>query len=83
MIRRALWLGLGIGVGAGVATRARRRIERCAPTNALREMRKTVDAALADGRREMRDREAGLRAMFAAPTPSSGLEGSGVRGVAK
>jgi hypothetical protein len=79
VIRRALWLGLGIGVGASVATRARRHVERLAPSNALREVRRAVDAAVAEGRREMRDREARLRATFAAPGPTSDAGGSGVR----
>ena len=68
---RLAWLLAGVGVGVALA----RRVERsehastleAAASGALRVARRGVAAVIADGRAEMHQREAQLRAVLAAP----------------
>ena len=71
MTGRFAWLAAGVGIGLAVA----RRIERsdrassveAAAVGIARQARRVVDAVVADGRAEMRQREARLRTVLAAP----------------
>ncbi len=71
MTRRLAWLAAGVGIGVAVA----RRVERSGPASTVeaaagrivRHTRRAVDAVIADGRAEMLEREARLRAVLAAP----------------
>jgi hypothetical protein len=68
---RLVWLAAGVGIGVAVA----RRLEGSGPAatveaaagTAYRRARRAVDAVIADGRTEVRVREARLRAVLAAP----------------
>jgi hypothetical protein len=74
MTSRIVWLAAGLGIGVAVA----RRIERsehastveAAAASAVRRARRAIDAVIADGRAEMLQREARLRAVLAAPRAS-------------
>ena len=71
MTGRLVWLAAGVGIGVAVA----RQIERsghassveAAAVGIARQARRVVDAVVADGRAEMRQREARLRTVLAAP----------------
>jgi hypothetical protein len=75
---RVVWLAAGVGIGVAVA----RRLEGSAPastveaaaTGAVRRAREVVDRVIADGRVEMRQREARLRAVLAAPGASGSVD---------
>jgi hypothetical protein len=75
MIRRGFWLVTGFGLGVAAATTARRRVEtaaaRLAPSGLTDQLRRDVTSALEAGRHEMRDREARLRHVLAAPDPAN------------
>lgn len=70
-MRRLTWVAVGFGLGA-VATHKATRGGR-APVlvataeGALTHVRRRIDTAVAEGRREMREREARLRDVLAAP----------------
>jgi hypothetical protein len=74
MTGRLVWLAAGVGIGVAVA----RQIERsgrastveAAAVGIARQARRVVDAVVADGRAEMRQREARLRTVLAAPSAS-------------
>ena len=71
MSARLVWLAAGVGIGFAVA----RRLEASGPASAVeaaagrvvQHARRAVDTVIADGRAEMRMREARLRAVLAAP----------------
>jgi len=73
MVSRLIWLTTGVGIGVAVA----RRLERspaattveAAAGRVVGHARRAVDAVVADGRTEMRIREARLREVLAAPAP--------------
>ena len=69
MTRRAFWLTVGFGLGIAAATRARHRVDAATavPARVVDRLRRDVADAVADGRIEMRGREAALRRVFAAP----------------
>ncbi len=75
MTGRLVWLAAGVGIGVAVA----RQIERsghassveAAAVGIARQARRVVDAVVADGRAEMRQREARLRTVLAAPGASA------------
>jgi hypothetical protein len=83
---RLVWLAAGVGIGVVVA----RRLEQSGPMSAvetvaeqaLRHLRRAVDALIADGRAEMRTSEARLRAVLAAPESTNAAE-AGPRNVAE
>lgn len=68
MIRRAFWLTTGFGLGVAAAVRVHRSAAQLAPPALLERLRSELDAAVTDGRREMRAREAELRALLATTT---------------
>ncbi len=71
MIRRGFWLAAGFGLGVAAATQVRRRVDaataRLAPSKVATRFRQDLAVALDEGRLEMRDREARLRHVLAAP----------------
>lgn len=67
MIKRPFWLMTGFGLGVMVSVRTRRRLERANPEQLAARVRSAVGAAVAEGRAEMRSREAALRTVLAAP----------------
>jgi hypothetical protein len=80
MIRRGFWLAAGFGLGVAAAAQVRRRVDaaaaRLAPSSFATRLRHDLAGALDEGRHEMRDREARLRHVLAAPgtVNSEGLE---------
>jgi hypothetical protein len=82
VIRRGFWLAAGFGLGVAAATRVRRRVDAAAawlaPSSAATRLRRDLAGALDEGRNEMRDREARLRHVLAAPgaVNSEGLDDS-------
>lgn len=77
-MRRLTWVAVGFGLGA-VATHKATRGGR-APVlvatagTAVGSIRRRLDAAVSEGRAEMRDREARLREVFAVAAPPEILE---------
>lgn len=78
MLKRLLWLTIGVGFGFGmsfwVMRFARRQAARYSPervaggvTAAFRSLADEVQAAVAEGRRAMREAEADLRGRLEAP----------------
>lgn len=67
MIKRPFWLVTGFGLGVMVSVRTRRRLGRAHPEQLTARIRSAVDAALTEGRAEMRSREAALRTVLATP----------------
>ena len=71
MIRRGFWLAAGFGLAVAAAAQVRRRVDaataRLAPSNVATRLRDDLAGALDEGRHEMRDREARLRRVLAAP----------------
>ena len=67
MTRRLFWLTAGFALGVAVMHRAQRSAAQLVPAAVAQRVRRDVEGAIADGRREMRARELTLRAMLAAP----------------
>ncbi len=68
MTKRLFWLLTGFGVGVALSGRFRRRTgSGTAPAGFGARARGQFDDAMAEGRREMEQREARLREVFAAP----------------
>jgi hypothetical protein len=71
MTSRLLWLAAGVSVGVAVARRLDRSPDattvEAAAGRVVGHARRVVHAVIADGRAEMRMREARLRAVLAAP----------------
>jgi hypothetical protein len=71
VIRRGFWLAAGFGLGVAAATQVRRRVDaataRLDPSSVANRLRRDLAGALDEGRHEMRDREARLRHVLAAP----------------
>ena len=68
MTRRLFWLLTGFGLGVALARRFRRRAGSGAARAGMgSRARAHFDDAMAEGRREMEQREATLREVFAAP----------------
>ena len=67
MTRRLFWLTAGFALGVAVMRRAQRSAAQLVPAAVAQRVRRDVEGAIADGRREMRARELALRAMLAAP----------------
>jgi hypothetical protein len=74
VIRRGFWLAAGFGLGVAAATRARRQVEAAAArldgSQLAARVRRDMARAFDEGRDEMRDREARLRHVLAAPHPA-------------
>ena len=70
-MRRLGWIAVGFGLGAAATHKATRggRAPVLATTagTALTHVRRRVDAAMSEGRAEMREREARMREVFAVP----------------
>jgi hypothetical protein len=83
MIRRGFWLAAGFGLGVAAAAQVRRRVDaaaaRLAPSSVTTRLRRDLAGALDEGRHEMRNREARLRHVLAAPDAlnSEGFEEPG------
>jgi predicted NBD/HSP70 family sugar kinase len=75
MTRRLVWLATGVGIGVAVSQRISRSPHGSAAVSAASSVvaraRRVVNEAVADGRAEMRRREASLREVLAA----AGAEG--------
>jgi hypothetical protein len=68
MTKRLFWLLTGFGLGVALTRRFRRRTGSGATRVGLgARARAQLDDAVAEGRREMEQREATLREVFAAP----------------
>jgi hypothetical protein len=67
VIKRLIWLGTGFGLGVAASVRARRSTAQLAPSAVVEQLRRDLEAAVEEGRREMRAREAVLRALLARP----------------
>lgn len=67
MITRLFCLASGFVLGIVASVRIRRRVEQVRPSGIAERVRGEVHSALADGRREMREREAVLRSVLATP----------------
>lgn len=68
---RMAWLLAGVGLGVAIARRVERSAHastlEAAASGAVRVARRAVESVIADGRAEMHQREAQLRAVLAAP----------------
>lgn len=73
-MRRLTWVVLGFGLGAAATHKATRGgrapVLTVAAGGAISSVRRRLGAALDEGRAEMREREARLREVFAAPGES-------------
>jgi len=67
VIRRLFWLGTGFGLGVAASLRAHRSATQLTPAAVAERVRRDLEAAVAEGRREMQARETALRALLAAP----------------
>lgn len=67
MIRRGFWLSVGFGLGIAATRRARQAAMQLNGSAVADRLRQTVDAAIADGKREMHSSEARLRMVLAPP----------------
>ncbi len=78
MSSRLVWLAVGVGIGVAAARRLEQQpaveVVEAAAGRAVRQVRRTVDAIVADGRAEMHEREARLRTVLAAPRARSERE---------
>jgi hypothetical protein len=67
VITRIFCLASGFVLGIVASVRIRRRVEQVRPSGIAERVRREVHTALAEGRREMRERETVLRSVLAAP----------------
>jgi len=78
-MRRLAWVAVGFGLGAAAThkmTRGGRAPVLVATAgSAAAHVRRRLDAAVAEGRTEMREREARLREVFAAPETGPARDG--------
>ena len=83
-MRRLAWVAVGFGLGAAATHKATRggRAPVLATTagTAAAHVRRRIDAAVSEGRVEMREREARLREVFAVAAPPDARTGEPGKG---